>query len=329
MKVAVLHEAVAAGARADESDVLDQVLAVTDALDRLGHRHATVAIGGDVDAELRRVVQLAPDVVFNLVESVGGSGRGVDVVPARLAQLGLPYTGCGPAATRLAASKLATKERLTACGLPTPAWWTTTQLRDDPVVPPARYVIKSVWEHGSLGLEADSVVMAEGPATLRDAIAARLERLGGEAFAEAYVHGREFNLGLLADVDGVEHLPAAEIRFSAPAATHIVGYRAKWSPGSPEDRDTPRSFAVTADDAPLVEHLRGLAQGVWDAFGLAGYARIDLRVDSAGRAWIIDVNTNPCLSPGAGFAAALDEAGIPFHDAVQRLLAVASQPRAS
>lgn len=329
MKVVVLHEAVAEDARADESDVLEQVAAVADALDRLGHQSAIVAIAGDVDAELRRVVRLAPDVVFNLVESVGGSGRGVDAVPAALEQLGLAYTGCGPLATRLAASKLATKERLSACGLPTPAWWSAAQLRDDPVVPPARYVIKSVWEHGSLGLEADSVVIAEGPATLREAIDVRLDQLGGEAFAETYVHGREFNLAMLADVDGVEHLPAAEIRFRGPQAAHIVGYRAKWSPGSAEDRDTPRSFVVSAEDARLVEHLRRLAQGVWDGFSLTGYARVDLRVDVAGRAWIIDVNTNPCLSPGAGFAAALDEAGIPFHDAVRRLLATASLQRAS
>jgi D-alanine-D-alanine ligase len=37
----------------------------------------------------------------------------------------------------------------------------------------------------------------------------------------------------------------------------------------------------------------------------------------------LEVNTNPCLSPDAGFAAALEQASIPFAQAVQRILAQA------
>ena len=55
-------------------------------------------------------------------------------------------------------------------------------------------------------------------------------------------------------------------------------------------------------------------------FDLHGYARVDFRVDGEGRPWILEVNANPCLSPDAGFAAALARADIPFHDAVARIL---------
>jgi D-alanine-D-alanine ligase len=58
-------------------------------------------------------------------------------------------------------------------------------------------------------------------------------------------------------------------------------------------------------------------------FGLNGFARVDLRVDEEGRPWILEVNANPCLSPDAGFAAALAEAGVTFPDAVSRILAAA------
>jgi len=56
-------------------------------------------------------------------------------------------------------------------------------------------------------------------------------------------------------------------------------------------------------------------------FGLRGYARIDFRVDQDGQPWILEINPNPCLSPNAGFMAALTEAGISFDEAVRRIVA--------
>jgi len=63
-------------------------------------------------------------------------------------------------------------------------------------------------------------------------------------------------------------------------------------------------------------------------FGLRGYARVDFRVDAQGRPWILEINANPCLSPDAGFAAALARAGIEFTRAVKWIVADGiDQPR--
>lgn len=67
---------------------------------------------------------------------------------------------------------------------------------------------------------------------------------------------------------------------------------------------------------------------MWDLFGLSGYARVDFRVDAAGAPWVLEVNTNPCLAPDAGFAAAAAQAGITYDALVAHLLAVArARPR--
>ncbi|MFO1076808.1 MAG: D-alanine--D-alanine ligase [Planctomycetota bacterium] len=323
MEVVLLHEALAADARDDELDVFEQAAAVAAALDQLGHRHRMVAFSGDGAAAMHDLQAHRPDVVFNLVECVDGRGEHVDRVPALLAAAGLPFTGSGERAMRETASKIVVKQRLAAAGVPTPFSATREQLAAGRVVPPGRYIVKSVFEHGSLGLEDDCVVFADGSVSLLAAIDRLLSRLGGVAFAEAYVHGREFNLALLAGAGGVENLPAAEIRFAGAgrADTQIVGYRAKWRVGSAEDLGTPRSFDFAPHDAALVARLAELARATWGAFDLRGYARVDFRVDAAGRPWAIDVNTNPCLSPDAGFQAALRRAGIPFATAVARILA--------
>jgi len=143
--------------------------------------------------------------------------------------------------------------------------------------------------------------------------------LGIPLFAEGYVEGREFNLSLLAG----EVLPPAEIRFEGfPAGQpKMVDYRAKWDEESAEYRHTVRSFAFSPADAPLLEELAAIARRCWQAFGLRGYARVDFRVDPRGHPWVLEVNTNPCISPDGGFVAAASRAGLDLPALVGRILA--------
>jgi D-alanine-D-alanine ligase len=63
-----------------------------------------------------------------------------------------------------------------------------------------------------------------------------------------------------------------------------------------------------------------VAQQCWQLFGLRGYARIDFRVDEAQQPYVLEINTNPCLSPDAGFLAAAGQAGLSLTDVVQRII---------
>ena len=60
------------------------------------------------------------------------------------------------------------------------------------------------------------------------------------------------------------------------------------------------------------------------ALGLAGYARVDLRVDPDHGPFVIDVNPNPDLQPGAGLSLAAERSGTTHDQLVLRILDLAS-----
>lgn len=339
MRVAIAHNAVDAAGAPDERDVLVQTEAVRTALLELGHRTETLPCTLDLARFKQELLEWRPDLVFNLVESLDGTGRLIHLAPSLLDAMGLPYTGACAEAIQLTSHKVLAKDRLCTLGLPTPDW-TGPWPPDLPVVsrpagagpdPSARWILKSVWEHASVGLDETALVLCDRADRLPDQLQRRAAALGGACFAERFVAGREFNLALLAGPAGPEVLPPAEIVFEGypPEALRIVGYRAKWDAGSYEYHHTPRRFDFPPEDAALLDRLRGLALRCWQGFGLNGYARVDFRVDADGRPWILEINANPCLSPDAGFAAALAAAGVSYPDAVARVLADSRRRRAA
>lgn len=325
MKITVLHDAVFDTGRPDERDTLEQAEWVAQLLQESGHQVALLSMGHNLDATAGALVGMQADLVFNLVESIAGKGEMVHLAPALLASLGLRHTGASTAAMLLTSQKLIAKQMLRGQGLRTPDWFSEATPADG-LAPSTRYIVKSVWEDASLGLDDQSVLEFSSSASLNSTLAARATRLGGAAFAEAYVEGREFNLSLLEEAGGdVEVLPAAEISFQdyPPEKPHIVGYAAKWDTESFEYVHTPRRFDFSATDQHLISHLGGLARACWRLFGLAGYARVDFRVDQRGKPWILEINANPCLSPNAGLMAAAARAGLRPRDVTERIVEAA------
>jgi D-alanine-D-alanine ligase len=327
VRVALLHNTVSPEAGPDQQDVLVQVQALQEALAILGHRAVTVGCDLDLQSVRERLDEARAALAFNLVEGLGGHGRLIHLVPDLLEALGIPYAGCPAEGIYATSHKLLAKRTLRAAGLPTPNWFTSDGLADDGRADVRdgddRWIVKSVWEDASLGMDDAAVVDSLGAA--RRAVARRSGAPGAPWFAEQFIEGREFNLSLLDGSGGVDVLPAAELIFTdfPEDKPRIVSYAAKWDEDSFEYRNTTRSFEVARADEALVAELTALARRSWDLFALRGWARVDFRVDRNGRPWILEVNANPCLSPDAGFAAAVGRAGLTFPDAVARILATA------
>ncbi len=307
----------------DELDVLEEAATVSEALAELGHESIDATFSLNLEAASAHLRALRPDFVFNLVESVEGSGRLVYLAPALLDFLKIKYSGCPTEAIFATGNKLLTKRMLQGAGIPTPPWLTLSNVEQQ-ANQAGPWIIKSVWEHASIGLNEESVVADSL------AVADRLRRArvsaAGDSFAELYIHGREFNVSVLGSPRGPEVLPVAEMVFVGfpEGRPRIVDYRAKWDEASFEYKNTVRSFDFGPNDAALVEQLRDLSRNCWTLFQLRGYARVDFRVDEAGKPWVLEVNTNPCISKGAGFLAAAGKASLSQAEVVARIIADAA-----
>lgn len=318
-----------------EQDVLVQRDFVAETLRLAGHDVETLGATLDLEPVRRQLLKHRPDVVFNLVEALGGTDRLMPLATLLLEGLRIPFTGCGTETILRTSNKVGAKAALQAASLPTPDWFTADWGDGDAAVSgvslgaeedAGRWIVKPIWEHASLGMDDAAVFSASSVHDVLQRVQQRTRDTGRPHFAEEFIAGREFNLSLLADVRGEPQvLPPAEIDFSAfpPDKPRIVGHAAKWRTDSFEYQQTPRSFELPATDSKLVARLTSFAKECWRVFDLCGYARVDFRVDDAGQPWILEINANPCLAPDAGFAAALDRAGINPRDALLRIVRAA------
>jgi D-alanine-D-alanine ligase len=317
VKVAIVHDRIAEGARIDERDAILQAEIVAGLLAELGHASVRLEANADLDALGRRLRAEAPALVVNLVESLEGVAERIHLVPRWLESLGLPFTGGGSAAIRATSNKLEAKRRLRAAGLPTPDWV------EPGAAPPAgerRWILKPIWEDAGIGIDDAAVVVAGGEALAR-LLCERAARIGRSVFAEAYVEGREFTVGLLAKPGGLEVLPPAEVVFERwpEDKPRLYGFAAKWDPRSLEWDRTPTVFDFASREPALAARLEALGRDCAAVFGLSGYARADFRVDERGEPTVIEVNSNPCLSPESGYLEAAALVGLSPRDVLARI----------
>jgi len=322
-RVLIAHNAVPEEADPSTADVLDQVALVREALSALDLCCETVPVPEVHVWDAVRVKE--GDVVFNLIESPPGRPQYQLAAAGALELLGVAYTGSRIAALFLTTDKLVTRAVLTAEGIPVAPGcrFDVASPRALEVVPPP-WILKPALEDASVGLEGKAVVDTADAAIARGRELSR--RFPDEPIViEHYLPGREFNISVL-EVEGRAHvLPVAEMTFVGfpPDARRVVGYEAKWVEGHYAYEGTVRAFPDEQAESGLLAALRETARRAWEATGVAGYARVDVRLDEEGAPRVLEVNANPCLSAGAGFIAGCERGGLSRATVIQRILASA------
>lgn len=317
-KIAILFSRPGKNAGPDDQDTLEQVNSVTEALQALGYESRELAADGNLAGFRNSLQKHRESLIFNLFDPPAGEGRFISLFPLLLEQEGFSYTGCSADALYLTSHKLIAKRMMRRQGIPTAGWYEAGNGPASSFLP-GRYIIKSVWEHGSAGLTPDSVVNVSDKAELNE----RLAAAGSGVFAERFLPGREINIALLANGKGAwEVLPPSEILYSQrDNPTPFLDYKAKWEAAAESFLSSSPSLMFAPGDAQILRSLSKIALECAGLFSLNGYARVDFRMDERGLPHVLEVNANPCISPSAGFPAAAKKAGIEYNGMIDRILA--------
>jgi D-alanine-D-alanine ligase len=316
-KVLILYNKLSKKPKEDEADVIEQVNLVTAALIKLNYQIAYLQVDLNLKNAIRQIQKINPDVIFNLVETIGNKGEFAFLATSVLNYLRIPYTGSPLIPMFHCSNKMLAKQELTRIGVKTPEGFDLNEcgkLRGD-----RKYIIKPTWEEGSLELDEDCVFWGSDLEFIKKAGLKSRDHY----FIEEFIEGREFNNSILYSENGPEVLPLAEMTFQGypEGKPQIMGYRSKWNEESFEYTHTRRTFQASEADKPLREEMIRICKKCWNELGLKGYVRIDFRVTKESVPLVIDINLNPCLSESGGFMAASKKKKLDFPNVVSRIIA--------
>lgn len=241
------------------------------------------------------------EVVFLALHGTFGEDG---TVQSKLEELGVPYTGCDPEASRIGFDKILTKEKLTAAGVSTArfaildASTTSWPMGWDPPV-----VLKPARQGSSVGLQFVERVADWGKA-LSESL-----RYDSTVLMEEKIAGRETTVGIL---EG-KALPVVEIR----TRTGINDYATKYTAGT-SDYLCPAPF-----DPETTRRIQDAAEDAFKAIAARDYSRVDVMVRADGTPVVLEVNTLPGMTELSLFPKAAEVAGLDYAQLCQRMVDLA------
>ncbi len=235
-----------------------------------------------IGAGVLEACRLSDCVFLGLHGQDGEDGK----IQATLDLLGVPYTGSGPLGSAMAMDKAVAKRIMESCGVLTPRWRELRYTREEiPVLAqtlPVPCAVKVVGGGSSIG-----VALPDNREELARALAEVLP-YGDRIVVEEKIRGRELTVPIFDE----RALSPIEI---VPPEGKDFDYVSKYQSGNEAAREL--------CPAPISERERELvseaALRIHQALGLSVYSRTDFILDGEGRAWCLEVNTLPGLTPSS------------------------------
>jgi D-alanine-D-alanine ligase len=222
----------------------------------------------------------------------------------------IPYTHSGVLASAVAMEKPMAKRLFAAAGLPVAdsvVIARTALAQGDAMARP--FVVKPINEGSSVGV----YIVRCGDNRWSDEVARW--SYGEMVMVERYVPGREITVAVMGD----RALGALEIR---PTQGTLYDYQAKYAPGG-SHHIVPAPIHADAYAAALE-----IALGAHRALGCRGVSRADLRYDDTngepGRMVLLEINTQPGMTPTSLVPEIAQHAGISFAELVRWMVENAS-----
>ncbi len=300
------HVAVLLGGRSPERDVsLVSGRKVVEALEAKGYQVSPID-PRDHDW-IDQLDGVKPDVVFNALHGDWGEDGRVQGV---LDYLGYPYTHSGVAASALAMDKQRAKAVLREAGIQCPEGQLISRFeaaRDHVMKPP--YVAKPNAQGSSVGV----VIVPEGANRPPAILGSEDWPYDEEVLIERFIPGRELTVAVMGD----KPLTVTEI----VPKTAFYDYDAKYSDGG-SAHQLPADVPQAVFDECMAEALKA-----HQLLGCRGLTRSDFRYDpETGGVWLLEINTQPGMTPTSLAPEQAAHCGIGFPDLVAWMVENAACP---
>ena len=271
-------------------------------------------VGGNPAAMLKTAAEALSqvDVVFPLIHGQHGEDG---TLQGMLELAGLPYVGCGVAASAVGMDKALMKAVFHEAGIAVAPHRVVYPANEDLVK-----VARELEEELGLPL---FVKPANGGSSVgiqkvhdREALAGALAEAGKidpKLVVEGFIEGREIECGILGNYDDPQCTGAGEIHFER----EFYDFEAKYL--------DPRSkILIPAEvDDDVVARLQDLAIRAFRAIDGSGLSRVDFFLLRNGSLVIDEINTMPGFTPFSMYPRLWDASGVSYTELITRLVELA------
>jgi D-alanine-D-alanine ligase len=282
------------GVSAEREVSLRSGTAIYTALEGLGYNVVAIDAGKDICAVLGKE---GVEIAFLALH--GGYGEDGSI-QGMLDVLGIPYTGSGVLASALAMDKEASKKIFLYNNIPVPPFVLIRKGQKSDIPFDMPWVIKPAAEGSSVG-----VSIVRDTEKFEDAASAAYG-YGIRVIVERYIAGKEVHIGILNEesLGGVEVKPSLD----------FYSYEAKYTAGLTKYLLPPEL------DGNIYEKAKSTALSAHKALGCKGATRVDLRIDSDGNPYVLEVNTIPGMTATSLLPKIAQLAGFDFPGLIEEIL---------
>ncbi len=307
-----------------EVGVIEEKEDIQSALRALGYETSIFNMSDDLDRFLGYLKAMQPDVIFNMVESLGDYAIHEMHVAGVYELLGITYTGSGPLTLGTCLNKARTKEILQQNGIPTAKFMLVENahlLSLDTLKLSFPIIVKPSAEDASVGIDNKSIVNTF--AELQERVAFIVKKFQAPALVEEYIEGRELNVAIIGN-NPPTVLPISEIDFSGLPNDYpkIVTYDAKWMDGTKEYEGT-NGICPSILPIEIEREVKAIALRAYNLLECRDYARVDIRLSKTMKPFVLEVNPNPDLSDDAGYHRSAKAAGYSYPEAIGTIVGFA------
>jgi D-alanine-D-alanine ligase len=289
--------------------------------DDLQHDTHVIGVRDELGGIRQAIEEFKPQIAFNLLEAFHEIGTFDQNVVSYLELLRQPYTGCNPRGMILARDKALSKKLLHYHRIPVPEFAGVARGRKARVPRKLSFplIVKSLTQEASIGISQASVV--EDEAKLRERVQFIHESTGTDAIIERYIEGRELYCAVVGN-QRLQTFPVWEMTFAnMPEGQRCIATeRVKWN-RKYQAKVGISTAAATGLPEGLAEQVQHISRRAYRVLQLSGYARIDLRLGSDGKIYVIEANPNPQIAQTEDFAQSAAVAGMNYPALLQSILA--------